>query len=136
MHSDYEIAERLPTQEEHEALFHSVGWDDHMDARARAASLAGSLHGVVALSDGVAVAMARVVGDGAHYFYVQDVVVHPDHEENGLGPKLTSVLIDWIRSRSQPTAFVGLFASPQAEDMYADLGFVTSGMTGMHLDRS
>ena len=132
---DYEIVERLPTADEHEALFHSVGWDDHMDARARAASLTGSLHGVVALSRGVAVAMARVVGDGAYYFYLQDVVVHPDHSENGLGPRLTSALIDWIRSRAQPTAFIGLFASPEAEEMYADLGFVTTDMTGMHLDR-
>lgn len=133
--SGYELAARLPTEAEHEALFHSVGWDDHMDARARAASLRGSLHGAVALSNGVAVGMARVVGDGAHYFYVQDVVVHPDHADHGLGPRLTSALLDWIGSRSDGTAFVGLFASPEAQDMYADLGFVTTDMTGMHLDR-
>ena len=131
--TDYRIDERVPTEAVHAALFEAVGWSDHMDARARAGSLRGSLHGAVAVHDGAVVAMARVVGDGAHYFYLQDVVVHPDHSENGLGPRLTRTLLDWIRARAGSTAFVGLFAIPEEEDMYAELGFGTEGMTGMHL---
>jgi hypothetical protein len=45
---------------------------------------------------------------------------------------VTQRLLDWIGSRAKAPAFVGLFASPEAEELYADAGFVTTDMTGMH----
>jgi len=114
---------------------HSVGWDDHIPDEVLSASLENSLRGVVALADDEPVAMARLVGDGAHYFYVQDVVVHPDHSDSGLGTQLTQRLLDWVDARAGSSAFVGLFASPDAASLYESLGFGTADMTGMHLER-
>lgn len=110
----------------------AVGWEDHIDDETLERSLGGSLRGAVATADGTAVGMARLVGDGAHYFYVQDVVVHPDHAESGLGSDLTQRLLDWVTRTAGQGAFVGLFASPEAEGLYESLGFDTSDMTGMH----
>ena len=129
--SDYEIDDRLPTAAEHRALMASVGWEDHIDDDVRGRSLEGSLRGAVATTEGQAVGMARLVGDGAHYFYVQDVIVHPDHADSGLGSQLTQRLLDWVGATA-PGAFVGLFASPEAEGMYESLGFGTREMKGMH----
>lgn len=43
------------------------------------ASLAGSCCGTIALtSSGDLVAMGKAVGDGAFFFYVQGMAVHPD----------------------------------------------------------
>jgi GNAT superfamily N-acetyltransferase len=131
----YQFEERCPTPAEHRALANSVGWHDHIDDAVLATSLSNSLHGVVAIADGEVVGMARVVGDGAQYFYLQDVVVHPDHDGHGLGSELTDRLLTWVDSLGSPTAFVGLFASPEAVDLYADAGFVTTDMTGMHRSR-
>jgi GNAT superfamily N-acetyltransferase len=128
----YDTEHRLPTAEEHRALATSVGWDDHFDWATLPQSLAGSLTGVVVLRAGAPVAMGRLVGDGAHYFYVQDVIVHPDHREEGLGTLVLEELLDWIAQTAPSDAFVGLFSSPEAETLYAEHGFDTRDMTGMH----
>ena len=123
---------RLPTVDEHGALAASVGWSDHFDPETIGASIAGSSFGVVAIKDGEAVGMARIVGDGVHYFYIQDVIVHPDHSDDGLGSQLVGHLLDWIAATAPSEAFVGLFASPEAVDLYREFRFETTDMTGMH----
>ncbi|MFD3443771.1 GNAT family N-acetyltransferase [Microbacteriaceae bacterium 4G12] len=128
----YAAERRLPTAEEHRALATSVGWDDHFDWATLPQSLAGSLTGVVVLHAGAPVAMGRLVGDGAHYFYVQDLIVHPDHREEGLGTLVLEELLAWIARTAPSDAFVGLFSSPEAETLYAGHGFGTRDMTGMH----
>jgi GNAT superfamily N-acetyltransferase len=129
---EYITERRLPTVEEHRALATSVGWDDHFDWDTLPQSLAGSLTGVVVLQGGDPVAMGRLVGDGAHYFYLQDVIVHPDHREGGLGTLVLEELLAWVERTAPSDAFVGLFSSPEAETLYADHGFGTEDMTGMH----
>lgn len=130
--SDYSIEERLVTPDEHRALMAAVGWQDHLPDEVLDRSLAASLHGVVAARGGRAVGMARLVGDGVHYFYVQDLVVHPDHQDEGLAPRMLRALLDRIDGSGVPSPFVGLFSSPEAEQLYRDAGFVTTNMTGMH----
>ena len=128
------LSHRLPTAAEHLALAASVGWTDHFDPATLPDSLAGSLHGVVVESGGSAIAMGRVVGDGSHYFYLQDVIVHPEHADDGLGSRVVAALHECVRSVADPRAFVGLFASPEAVDLYREFDFEEpSDMTGMHL---
>lgn len=123
---------RLPTLDEHRALAESVGWHDHFDWNSIEASLAGSSFGVVAVKDDETVGMGRIVGDGVHYFYIQDVIVHPDHSDDGLGSRIVEHLLDWIAAIAPSEAFVGLFASPEAVDLYREFQFTTTDMTGMH----
>ena len=123
---------RLPTLDEHRTLAESVGWHDHFDWNSIEASIAASSFGVVAVKDDVAIGMGRIVGDGVHYFYIQDVVVHPDHSDDGLGSRIVEHLLDWIAAIAPSEAFVGLFASPEAVDLYREFRFTTTDMTGMH----
>lgn len=126
-----EIERRTPTVAEFRAIAASVGWDDHFDWTTMQASLDASLHAVVATENGRVVGTARLVGDGVRYFYIQDVMVEPDHEGEGIATELTQALIDW--AQQTPKAFIGLFASPEAIGVYEELGFSTNDMTGMHL---
>jgi len=123
---------RLPSTDEHGALAASVGWSDHFDDSSIGQSLAGSTFGVVAIVDGLAVGMGRVVGDGIHYFYLQDVIVRPEHADDGLGSQIVGHLLDQIAAVAPSEAFVGLFASPEAVDLYREFRFTTTDMTGMH----
>jgi GNAT superfamily N-acetyltransferase len=125
--------QRLPTVDEFRAIAESVDWLDHFDWASIGRSLEASLHSVVAVDDGRAVAVGRVVGDGVRYFYVQDVMVDPQHEGEGIATAITAQLVDWVRSVAAPKAFVGLFASPDAEGVYEELGFTREDATGMHL---
>jgi len=128
------IVDRLPTAREHEALARSVDWLDHFDYASMPDSLAGSLRGAVVLADDEVVGMARLVGDGVHYFYVQDVIVHPDHDGNGYATQLVQRLVDWVATVAPAPALIGLFASPEARGVYEELGFSTGDATGMTLE--
>jgi len=127
----YRFEDRVPTESEHRAIAASVGWSDHFDEASIGASIAASVRGVVVLAGDEAVGMARLVGDGVHYFYVQDVIVHPDHEGHGLGKSLVARLIEWVETTAPAQAFVALFASPEAEAIYRELGFDESEALGM-----
>lgn len=129
---DYRIVGRCATAAEYQLLARSVGWEHHIDDSVVQQSLDGSLCGVVATHGQHVVGMARLVGDGAHYFYVQDMIVHPEHRDEGLGPQLLQALMDWIDELGVPDPFVGLFSSPEATEMYRDAGFTTADMVGMH----
>ena len=126
------IEQRLPSVDEFRALAEAVDWIDHFDWASIGSALDASLTAVVAVADGRVVGTARVVGDGVRYFYLQDVMVDPAHSEEGIATQLTTALLRWIDSVAAPKAFVGLFASPDAEGVYDELGFSTDEMTGMH----
>jgi GNAT superfamily N-acetyltransferase len=128
----YTVTRRMPTAEEHRGLSESVGWGDAFWWQAMPASLAGSTCGVVVHhGGGELVGMGRVVGDGAFYFYVQDVVVHPDHQGRGLGRAVVEGLVDLVRQQAPGHCFVGLFATPTAEGLYRSLGWEAHEMLGM-----
>ena len=80
MASAYRLVERPPTIEEYRSVCHGVGWKGVINFAAASVSLTNSLYHVVALSDEGVIGMARVVGDGAMYFYIQDVAVVPAHQ--------------------------------------------------------
>jgi ribosomal protein S18 acetylase RimI-like enzyme len=128
----YRFVNAVPTLEEHSTLAVAVGWQDALRWEAMPASLAASVCGVVAYADdGQPVAMGRVVGDGAFYFYIQDVAVHPDHRRQGLGREVMRRLRSEILERSGGDCFVGLFSTPAAVELYAGERFGTESMTGM-----
>lgn len=79
----------LPGTAEVVELYDSVGWAAYTrDADALMRGLRASLRVVVAQADGQLVGLARVVGDGATICYLQDVLVHPDAQRQGLGGRL------------------------------------------------
>ena len=128
-----DLEHRVATLDEFRAIAESVGWLEHFHWPVVEASLAASLYGVVAVHEGRVVGTARVVGDGHQYFYVQDVMVDPERDGEGIGTTMTQALIDWVRQTAPPRAFLGLFASPSAVGVYDELGFSTADMIGMHL---
>ncbi|PRI11861.1 GNAT family N-acetyltransferase [Leucobacter massiliensis] len=126
------IIDRVASPEEHARLAASVGWQGHFDDHLRAASLAASLAGVVCSVDGQVVGMARAVGDGLQYAYVQDVIVDPEFAGEGIASALVERLVELLRPAPGAELFVGLFASDEAVGVYESLGFSREGALGMH----
>lgn len=129
----YRTIDRVATAPEHRQLAELVGWEKSFRWEAMPGSLAGSCCGTVVLDEtGTVVAMGRVVGDGAFFFYVQDVAVHPHHRRRGLGSTVMQRLRSQVATLAGGTAFVGLFSTPEAERLYHGTGFATQhGLTGM-----
>lgn len=71
------------------ALYDAVGWTAYTrDPDALARAIAASTY-VVTLWEGDAlVALARCLSDDVAICYVQDILVHPDHQRRGLGRRL------------------------------------------------
>jgi len=89
----YRLIERPPAMAEYCSLISAVGWAEWTNFDAADAALAHSLYHVVALREEAVIGMARVVGDGAMFFYIQDVVVVPAHQGRGVGTLLLERVI-------------------------------------------
>lgn len=129
--AEIRIERRVSTPEEHRRLAERVGWSHGFDWPTVARSLDGSLFGAVAMAGDEAVGMGRVVGDGALYFYIQDVAVDPGWQGHGVGQSIVAELLTLIRETAPATAFVGLFATDAALPLYERNGFTRGDMTGM-----
>ena len=127
-----QYVDRVPTPEEHRRLAEAVGWTHAFDWNAMPASLTASVCGVTVERDGETVSMGRVVGDGVFYFYVQDVVVLPELQGQGIGDEVLRRLVARVDQIAAPKAFIGLFAAGESTAFYERHGFaVHQGMTGM-----
>jgi GNAT superfamily N-acetyltransferase len=101
-----QIGERLPTPDEYVSLRLAVGWKvpglDDCDRALRQTQAA-----VCAFSEGELIGMARLVGDGAFYWLMVDVVVVPQHQRCGVGSGMVSAL-ESIAARTSVTGVVNL----------------------------
>jgi GNAT superfamily N-acetyltransferase len=122
MTTECTITEEIPGIEEYEALRVSVGWGG-MNLESLAGGLRGCLLCVCMRKDGRLIGFGRVLGDGCSAFYIQDVIVHPDHQKKGLGKAIMDRLIGWINSVCAQDTFVGLEAAPGVIGFYEQLGF-------------
>ncbi|MDO5613856.1 MAG: GNAT family N-acetyltransferase [Paracoccus sp. (in: a-proteobacteria)] len=71
------------------------------------------------------IGFGRVVGDGALFFYLQDVLIHPDHQGEGLGEQIVTALMDEIAKIAPEGATIGLMSTPGNEGFYENYGFRT-----------
>ncbi len=77
------------------ALRAGVHWKKLSRAQAEVA-LKNSICVIAAYMDDTPVAMGRLVGDGAIICYVQDLIVLPDYQGNGIGSKVLLALRSYV----------------------------------------
>jgi len=121
---NFTLVERLPTPEEYNDLRRSVGWPT-FEKPSIIKALQSSLF-VVLVSDtnrGI-IGMARVIGDGAIYFHVQDVIVHPEVQRIVIGQMLMDAVMKYIDAHCVAGSNVGLMCSVGRENFYTRYGFI------------
>ena len=123
MSTNVRIVERRPTVSEYIELTGAVGWSEYVTPETAQVALMNSLFVIVAEQAGSAVGMGRVVGDGALFFYVQDVIVVPSLQGRGLGDTIMVHLMRWLEGAAPDRAFVGLFAATGRAPFYERYGF-------------
>ncbi|WP_338780239.1 GNAT family N-acetyltransferase [Metabacillus sp. FJAT-52054] len=130
---NYEFKNNIPTLEEYKYLCESVGWTHYMNFEVAETSLKNSIYCITVTDHNQIVGMGRIVGDGSIYFYIQDIVVHPDYQNNGIGNEIMNSLINFLNRNAPNKAFVGLFASQGNESFYEKYKFkdYSPNMTGM-----
>ncbi len=120
--AELELSEETPGVEEYRALRVAAG----LSAKTRRAAergLPGSLFAVCVRLEGTLVGMGRIIGDGGLNFEVVDVAVHPDHQRRGLGSRIMTSLMRWLRTHAPASAYVCLIADLGAPTLYEKFGF-------------
>ena len=122
MITPYEVGFTQPDAHDFVELRQLVGWRNMTESQVRV-SLDASLFHVTCYQDDTLVAMGRVVGDGIMYFYVQDVVVHPAHQGEGLGARIMGEIERYLNRTVHAGATVGLLAAHGKEGFYEKYGY-------------
>ena len=80
--------------------------------------------------------MARIIGDDGLAFYIQDVIIKPEYQRQGIGTALMNKIMEYIRTHARDNTVIGLMAAKGKEPFYERYGFTIrpnenlgSGMT-------
>ena len=74
------------------------------------------------------VAMARMIGDLGLDYYIKDVIVRPEYQQQGLGKKMIGELLKFVRQNGihDTDIFVELCAMPDKISFYEQFGFAAN----------
>lgn len=89
-------------------------------------SLAHQLFSITALKDNKIIGIARLLGDAAIFWYINDVWVLPEHQGKGIGSSMVKRLIDYVKETSIPGTSVSLclMCAKNKEGFYEKMGFL------------
>ena len=118
----HRVSLQSPTVEEYCLLREKTTWGK-VDSAQVLVSLNNSLFHVVIHENEKIIGMARVVGDGALYFYIQDVVVDPEYQNRGLGTILMHEVENYLSSSAKKGSTIGLLSAKGKEKFYFRFGY-------------
>ena len=107
---------------EYQYLRNTTDWGELNDNAVRIA-LENDLFSVCVLAQDKIVGMGRVIGDGAIYFYIQDLIVHPDYQGKGIGKLIMEKIDDFLANNAFDDSFIGLMAAVGVEEFYHKFGY-------------
>lgn len=107
------------------SLRKAVNWKELSREQAEKA-LQNSLYILTAYENEEPVGMGRIVGDGAVICYVQDLIVIPEKQSDGIGGMILSRLKEFVTQEGIPgtTMMFDLMCAKGRENFYEKHGFI------------
>lgn len=101
-----------------------VHWKPLLQKQAQMA-LHNSLYVIGAYDGEQLVGMGRIVGDGAVICYIQDLIVIPDYQREGIGSKILNALITYVKNLRMENSqmMLCLMCAKGREGFYEQHGF-------------
>jgi len=119
----YVIKLESPSIEEFLKLRNKIGWGE-LDFNLAKISLKNSLFHVIVRDEHQLIGMGRIVGDGAMYFYIQDVIVAPNYQRLGVGTAIMTRIENYLSGVAKKGSTIGLLAAKGKEDFYIRYGYM------------
>ena len=98
-------------------------------------ALQNGLINVSAIYNGELVGMGRLVGDGAMYWYLQEIIILPQFQRKGIGTMIVNHLVDYAKANSTSGKFttIGGVSAKGKEPFYEKMGFeiISNGIQRM-----
>lgn len=107
---------------EFQLMRNSTGWDPIEDNVVEKA-LENDLFSTCIYDDELLIGMGRVIGDGAIYFYIQDVIVLPQYKGEGIGRMIMENIEKFIAQSAHKNSFIGLMAAEGVHEFYKNYGY-------------
>jgi ribosomal protein S18 acetylase RimI-like enzyme len=112
------------------ALYEDAGWTAYTDEPDRLVrAISNSTHVVSAWDGERLVGLARVISDGEHIVYAQDLLVHSSYRRRGLGSALLRKALEPFQHVRQTVLVAD--DSPEMRAFYQSLGFEMAGRSGL-----
>ena len=126
------LLENVKNVEEYNKLFDEVGCGSY-DRKVSKLALENSLYTVSIYDDDKIVGFGRLIGDGACYFYIQDVMVLPSYQKKGIGTMIIDKLKNKVLEYKKINPYLRLYlgASLGKEEFYKKCGFITREEAGL-----
>lgn len=123
--AEVRIVSRIPDIEEYRALIRSVGWSPSENDEVVRKTLSAPLYAAVAedTNTGKPIGCAILLGDGASFYYVKDVVVRPEWQAKNVGSALMKAIDRWLQQFGAPHALVALITSEGLTSFYRQFGY-------------
>ena len=88
-------------------------------------ALQNGIINVSAIYNGELIGMGRLIGDGAMYWYLQEIIVLPQFQGKGIGTMIVNHLIDYAKANSISGEFttIGGVSAKGKEPFYEKMGF-------------
>ena len=119
----YKVEYTAPAQDEFANLRTQVKWQNPDDKTLKA-SIENSLFWVTVYDTDKLIGTGRVVGDGAMYFYIQDIIVAPSYQKQGIGHLVMTHVESYLSSTSSNGATIALLSAHGKESFYTHYGYV------------
>ena len=117
-----QIIEQQPTPAEYNQLREAVGWGAYQEG-VIAKSLPNTLYCLCTFIDDQIIGMGRVIGDDGLVYYIQDVIVLPDYQGQGIGTQMMDKIMAYIRNHASNNTIIGLMSAVGKERFYEKYGF-------------
>ena len=118
-----QFIDKNPTAEEYNYIRKQVGWTGYKISEINE-GFKSTLYCVCAYENNKIVAMARVIGDGIMVFYIQDVIVLPQYQRQGIGSIMMNKIMQYIKANSVNNTIIGLMSASGKEEFYEKYGFI------------
>ncbi|MEG0894820.1 MAG: GNAT family N-acetyltransferase [Oscillospiraceae bacterium] len=116
-------------KEEIMPLYESVGWTNYTkNPEMLAKAYKSSLYTLAAYDNEKLIGIIRTVGDGFSIVFIQDILIHPEYQRNGIGTELVKCIKEHFSSVYQMELMTD--NTPKTISFYKSLGFTKADEMG------
>ena len=124
--STIKIIPRSPTVKEYQYLTAAVGWSLYSSDEVVTKLLSAPVFAAIAEDTATSevIGCALLLGDHASFYYIKDLVVHPDWQAKHVGTELMKELTRWLEKNGANNSLVALITGEALASFYKPFGFV------------
>ena len=120
---EYKVEYTAPALDEFANLRAQAKWQNPDDKTLKV-SIENSLFWVAVYHIDKLIGTGRIIGDGAMYFYIQDVIVAPSYQKQGIGHLVMAHIENYLSSTCSNGAIIALLSAHGKESFYRQYGYV------------